>query len=167
MAADDVAQASRGPLVRLAEALAYAGGAIFVVIALMSVGSILSRALFSRPLQGDYELVQFAGAVFVSLCLPITQVRRANIIVDFFTVRAAPATRAKLDAFGAMLLALVMALLAWRGVVGTFSMNEAGETTTILGWPLWIAYAAMVPGIALTALLGVARALDDLREARR
>ena len=47
-----------------------------------------------------------------------------------------------------------MALLAWRLVAGTISMREAGETTTILGWPLWHAYAAMVPGVALTALLG-------------
>jgi TRAP-type C4-dicarboxylate transport system permease small subunit len=165
--ADDVALPRRGPLVRLAELCAYAGGAIFVAIALMSVASIVSRALWSRPIQGDYELVQFAGAVFVSLCLPITQVRRANIIVDFFTVRAAPATRARLDALGALLLAAVMALLAWRLAAGTLSMREAGETTTILGWPLWIAYAAMVPGVALTAILGIAGAVADWRGARR
>jgi TRAP-type C4-dicarboxylate transport system permease small subunit len=167
LSADAAPPAPRGLLVRLAELFAYAGGAIFVVIALLSVGSIVSRALWSKPLQGDYELVQFAGAVFVSLCLPLTQHRRANIIVDFFTVKAAPSTRAWLDAFGALLLAIVMALLAWRLAVGTMSMHEAGETTTILGWPLWIAYAAMVPGVALTALLGVKSAQQDLREALR
>ena len=167
MDADDASSPRRGALVRLAELLAYAGGAIFVVIALLSVGSIVSRALWSRPLPGDYELVQYAGAVFVSMCLPLTQLRRANIIVDFFTVRASEATRARLDAFGALLLAAVMALLAWRLCVGTISMHEVGETTTILGWPLWIAYAAMVPGVALTALLGVRSAIVDLREAQR
>ena len=167
MSADAEAPARRGPLVRLAELFAYAGGLIFVVIALLSVGSIVSRALWSKPLQGDYEIVQFAGAVFVSLCLPLTQLRRANIIVDFFTVRAAPSTRAKLDAAGALLLAIVMALLAWRLAVGTVSMHEVGETTTILGWPLWIAYAAMVPGVALTAILGATTALRDLRKAYR
>ena len=167
MSADDAAPARRGPLVRLAELFAYAGGAIFVVIALLSVGSIVSRALFSRPLQGDYELVQYATAVFVSLCLPLTQLRRANIIVDFFTVKAQPSTRAWLDAFGALLLAFVMAVLAWRLTAGMLSMREVGETTTILGWPLWIAYAAMVPGVALTAVLGVTSALADMREALR
>ena len=167
MSADAEAPARRGPLVRLAELFAYAGGLIFVVIALLSVGSIVSRALWSKPLQGDYEIVQFAGAVFVSLCLPLTQLRRSNIIVDFFTVRAAPSTRAKLDAAGALLLAIVMALLAWRLAVGTVSMHEVGETTTILGWPLWIAYGAMVPGVALTAILGATTALRDLRKAYR
>ena len=167
MGADDAAPARRGPLVRLAELFAYAGGAIFVAIALMSVGSIVSRALWSTPLQGDYELVQFAGAVFVSLCLPLTQLRRGNIIVDFFTAKAAPSTRWWLDAFGALLLAAVMALLAWRLMAGTFSMREAGETTTILGWPLWIAYATMVPGVALTALIGLAGAVRHARTALR
>ncbi|HET9341169.1 MAG TPA: TRAP transporter small permease subunit [Casimicrobiaceae bacterium] len=157
----------RGWLLAAAEGFAYLGGAIFVVIAILSVGSIVSRALWSRPLQGDYELVQLGGAVFVSLCLPITQMRTANIIVDFFTVRSAPAKRAWLDAAGALLLALVMTLLAWRLSAGTLAMREAGETTTILGWPLWIAYAAMVPGIALTALAALSNALDHVRKALR
>ena len=167
MSADAEAPAHRGTLARLAHLFAYAGGAIFVVIALLSVGSIVSRAAWSRPLQGDYELVQFAGAVFVSLCLPLTQLRRANIIVDFFTTRAKPSTRSLLDAVGALLLAAVMGLLAWRLAAGTLSMKEVGETTTILGWPLWIAYGAMVPGVALTAILGATTALRDLRKAYR
>jgi TRAP-type C4-dicarboxylate transport system permease small subunit len=167
LSADDAPSPRRGALVRLAELFAYAGGAIFVVIALLSVGSIVSRALWARPLPGDYELVQYAGAVFVSLCLPLTQLGRANIIVDFFTVRTRASTRSALDAFGALLLAAVMALLAWRLGVGTLGMREAGETTTVLGWPLWYAYAAMVPGVALTAILGVRGAIEDLREAWR
>jgi TRAP-type C4-dicarboxylate transport system permease small subunit len=60
-----------------------------------------------------------------------------------------------------------MALLAWRLSAGTLAMREAGETTTILGWPLWIAYAAMVPGIALTALAALSNALDHVRKALR
>ncbi len=75
-------------LYRMSEWFALAGGAIFVGIAIMSVASIASRALFSTPIQGDYELVQVGCAVFVALCLPICQMRGANIIVDFFTTRA-------------------------------------------------------------------------------
>jgi TRAP-type C4-dicarboxylate transport system permease small subunit len=142
-------------LYRASEWFALAGGAIFVGIAMMSVASIASRALFSRPIQGDYELVQAGCAVFVALCLPICQMVGANIIVDFFTTRARPATRRRLDAIGALLLGLVMALVAWRLAAGTLSMRAAGETTTILGWPVWYTYALMVPGVALTALAGI------------
>lgn len=152
-------------LYRMSEWFALAGGAIFVGIAFMSVTSIASRALFSRPIQGDYELVQVGCAVFVALCLPLCQMAGANIIVDFFTTGASAATQRRLDAFGALLLGLVMALVAWRLAAGTLSIREAGETTTILGWPVWYTYAAMVPGVALTALAGFHSAWTKWRTA--
>lgn len=139
---------------RLSELLALAGGAIFVAIATMSVASIASRALFLKPIQGDYELVQTGCAVFVAMCLPICQLVGANIIVDFFTTRASVRTQRRLDAMGSALLAIVMAIVAWRLGAGALSMREAGETTTILGWPVWWTYAAMFPGVALTAVVG-------------
>jgi TRAP-type C4-dicarboxylate transport system permease small subunit len=150
---------------RTSQWFALAGGAIFVGIAIMSVASIASRALFSRPIQGDYELVQVGCAVFVALCLPICQMVGANIIVDFFTTRAPLAAQRRLDAIGALLLGLVMALVAWRLAAGTLSMREAGETTTILGWPVWYTYALMVPGVALTALAGFYSAWTQWRAA--
>ena len=55
---------------RLRDGRALAGGAVLTSLALMSVASIAGRALFSRPLQGDYELVQTGCALFVALCLP-------------------------------------------------------------------------------------------------
>jgi TRAP-type C4-dicarboxylate transport system permease small subunit len=150
-------------VLRVAEAFAYAGGAIFVAIAVLSVASIVGRAVWSAPIQGDYELVQLGGAVFVALTLPLCQMRRGNII----TVRAKPATRARLDAAGAFLLGLVMALLAWRIAAGMLDIREAGETTAILGWPIWSAYAAMFPGVALSAAAGFVTAIESLREAYR
>ena len=152
-------------LYRTSERFALAGGAIFVGIAMMSVASITSRALFSTPIQGDYELVQVGCAVFVALCLPICQMAGANIIVDFFTTRASVATQHRLDAIGALLLGLVMALVAWRVAAGTVSMREAGETTTILGWPVWYTYALMIPGVALTAIAGFYSAWVEWRTA--
>lgn len=141
-------------LYRASEAFALAGGAIFVAIAIMSVASIASRALFGRPLSGDYELVQAACAIFVALCLPFCQMVGGNIIVDFFTTRASTSTQRRLDAFGAFLLGAVMLLVTWRVVAGTLAMRESGETSTILGWPTWYTYAAMIPGAALTAAIG-------------
>ena len=169
---DEILTASRVPadpfgrwLYRTSERFALAGGAIFVGIAMMSVASITSRALFSTPIQGDYELVQVGCAVFVSLCLPICQMAGANIIVDFFTARASAVTQHRLDAIGALLLGLVMALVAWRVTAGTVSMREAGETTTILGWPVWYTYALMIPGVVLTAIAGFYSAWVEWRTA--
>jgi TRAP-type C4-dicarboxylate transport system permease small subunit len=167
----DIGRPAPGPagrwLLRAAESFALAGGAIFVVIAILSVSSIASRALFSKPLSGDYELVQQGCAVFVALCLPLCQMRYGNIIVDFFTTRLSRAAQRRLDAIGALLLALAMTLVTWRVAAGTIGMRESGETTTILGWPVWYTYAAMIPGVALTAVAGFYTAVERLREAER
>ena len=146
---------------------ALAGGAILTLLALMSVASIAGRALLSKPLQGDYELVQTGCALFVALCLPYCQLKRANIIVDFFTTNTSARTQVRLDAFGALLLALVMLLLAWRTGAGLISMRSSGETTTILGMPAWWTYAGMLPGIALTALVAFRDAFRMHRWSRR
>jgi len=140
--------------------LALAGGAILSALTLMSVASIAGR-LIGRPIQGDFELVQFGCAVAIAFFLPYCQLTRGNIIVDFFTVRARPRTQRVLDALGALLLALVMALVAWRTGVGTASMKAGGETSMIMGVPLWYAYALMTPAFALTAAAGLYTAWQD------
>ena len=159
-------ETSPGWLERACALFALLGGAVLTALALMSVASIAGRTLFSRPLPGDYELVQTGCAVFVALCLPYCQLKRANIIVDFFTTNASPRAQLCLDAFGALLLALVMLLIAWRTGAGVFTMRASGETTTILGMPAWWTYAAMLPGIALTALVGFRDAFRTYRRAR-
>jgi TRAP-type C4-dicarboxylate transport system permease small subunit len=72
----------------------------------------------------------------------------------------------RLDALGSVLFAGVIALVAWRTGVGAASLKSAGETTMLLGFPLWIGYAAMTPGLALTsaaALYSAALAWDEAR----
>jgi TRAP-type C4-dicarboxylate transport system permease small subunit len=141
-------------LERICGWFALIGGTVLVGITVMSVASIAGRALMSKPVPGDFELVQIGCAICVAAFLPWCQMQRGNIIVDFFTTRTSACAQAWLDVFGALLLALVMALVAWRTAVGTISVKASGETSMIMGFPVWIGYAAMVPGFALTAVVG-------------
>ena len=158
---------ARRAIERSCEVLALVGGAVLVLIALMSAVSIVGRALLSRPIQGDYELVQMGCAVFVACCLPLTQIRYVNIIVDFFTSRTSTRTQGMLDALGALVVAIVMGLVAWRTSVGTIDMRGAGQTTTILGIPTWYTYLGMLPGLTLCAVAALYCAVEKFREARR
>ena len=149
------------------EWLALAGGAVLTGIALMSAVSIVGRALFSQPIQGDYELVQMGTAIFVACCLPLAQIRYANIIVDFFTTRASLRAQGRLDALGALVVAVAMTLVAWRTAAGTLDMMRSGQTTTILGVPTWYTYVAMLPGLALCAVAAYWCAVEKLAETHR
>jgi len=129
------------------------GGTALIGIALMTLSSVIGRSVFSTPIQGDFELVQLACAVCVAAFLPYCQWQKANIIVDFFTARASNRTQSRLDAFGTLLLAIVLGLAAWRTGVGAISVKGSNETSMLMGFPIWIAYVCMVPSLALTSVV--------------
>jgi TRAP-type C4-dicarboxylate transport system permease small subunit len=145
---------SIGHLLRtLAQASAGIGGVILIGMALMTLASVAGRALFSTPIQGDVEMVQLACAVALSCFLPYTQWQGSNIIVDFFTTRASPATRHRLDALGALVVGAVAALLCWRTAAGAMAAYTNEETSMLIAIPIWIPYLLMTPGLLLTALV--------------
>lgn len=148
-----------GVLHRLAVWFAYAGGAVVAAIGIMSAIHIIGLWLFSSPVRGDFELVEFGIAIAGTLFIPYCQAARGHIVVDFFTQNARPRTVAGLDAFGAAVMALVFLVLGWRTALATASIYHAGETTTLRELPIWIAYAAMTPGLLLAGLIALAQAL--------
>jgi len=147
----------------LATAFALIGAGVALAVALMAVVSIAGRATVSSPIQGDVELTQFGIALCISLCLPWCQLHGANIIVDFFTQNLRERVQRTLDGIGALLLALMCALLAWRTGVGAMSVKEAMETSMILSLPMWWAYASLAPGLALAALIALYQAMLHFR----
>lgn len=142
-------------MTRVAQALAYLGGAIIVSIMLMASGSVVSRAVFGMAFLGDVELTQYGMAIAVACFLPVCQLRGGHIIVDFFTAKASAATRARLDRLGSLAMAVLFALLAWRTGVGAVAQYQAGVTTMQMQWPEWIAYGAMALPLAVAACIAL------------
>jgi len=135
---------------KLAILSAFAGGAILTAITAMAVASIVMRSLGFQPIQGDFELLQVALAGCIALMLPWCQLQGGNLTVDFFTVRMRITRQRRLDAMGALLFALVMVVVTWRTGAGAIAVKASNESTMILGFPLWIGYVAMLPGLLLT-----------------
>jgi TRAP-type C4-dicarboxylate transport system permease small subunit len=150
----------------LARAFALVGGALLVALTGMSVASVTGRAVLGTPVPGDFELVQIACGASIAAFLPYCQLQRGNIIVDFFTTRASRPVQSVLDAFGAVLVALVMAVLAWRTAVGMVAVRAGGEVSMIVGFPIWIGYAAIVPSLALATLVALHTAHESWKAAR-
>jgi TRAP-type C4-dicarboxylate transport system permease small subunit len=139
----------------LATVLALAGGVLLVGLAGLTVASISGRWLASRPITGDVELVQLGVAAAIALFLPYCQLHRSHLIVDFFTARSSGPIQRGLDAVGSAAAGAVFLLLAWRAGAAVLDMRAAGETTMVLGVPLWLPHAAMVPGLALAGITGL------------
>jgi TRAP-type C4-dicarboxylate transport system permease small subunit len=146
----------------LARALAICGGMLLLAMMALLVVSVGGRYLADSPVQGDFELVQIGCAICVTAFLPYCQLQRGHVIVDFFTLQASKRVTRWLDAFGALILACVAALLAWRMAVGALGVKEAREATMILDLPVWWGYALMVPSFALLAAVALHTAWTQL-----
>jgi TRAP-type C4-dicarboxylate transport system permease small subunit len=144
----------------LARVCAVLAGVLLTVITLMTCASLIGRNTVGVTLVGDFELTGVATGAAIALFMPWCQVRRGNIIVDFFTAKASEATNQRLDRFGALLLALTFALLAWRTTLGAMNSWTTGSESQILGFPEWITYVTMVPPFVLTTLIALSQAMS-------
>ncbi len=147
----------RDALDTLARALALVAGLLLLAVSGLTVVSVVGRWSASRPVVGDIELVQLATAAALALFLPYCQLHGSHVIVDFFTARSSGPVQRGLDAVGSLVSAAVFFLLAWRAGVAVADMRQAAETSMVLGVPLWIPYAVMVPGLAFAGLAGLLR----------
>jgi TRAP-type C4-dicarboxylate transport system permease small subunit len=147
------------PLERLAKLCAILAGVLMTVITLMTCVSLIGRNTTGWTIVGDFELSGSAAGAAIALFMPWCQLRRGNIIVDFFTTRASAATQELLDRFGALLVACVMALLSWRTLLGGLSAWKSHSGSMMLGFPEWIVYAFMVPPLALCGVIALVQAV--------
>ena len=166
---DTEAELHRGPLgeklYELTRIFALVGGLGFIVLVVMSLISIVGRKLVSIPVPGDIEVMQMGTAVASAAMLAYCEMERHHLRVDFFTASVSPKTREILDAVSHLLLAIVAALVAWRTAVSAVSIKEAGETSMILAWPVWMVVAAIVPSFVLLAVAGLYNAVTHWQSA--
>lgn len=170
-------------LEKLSRWLAYAGGSVLVAIALVTVVSIIGRALIPfglKPIKGDFELVEMGCAMAIFAFLPWAQFRRGHVTVDIFIQNLPKRVQAFLGFVGDAALALAAYVILWRlwlgfgekfpygsdalrAALGFGSRPFFVETSYELELPVWIPYAVSLVGAALffvVALYSVWRALN-------
>lgn len=146
-------------LTLLAKLCAILAGLLMTVVTLMTCASLIGRNTVGFTIAGDFELTGVVTGAAVALFMPWCQIKRGNIIVDFFTSRLPDATNAMLDRLGAFCLALIFAALSWRTVVGGLAAFDTQSGTMMLGFPEWIVYVCMVPPLVLTTVIALGQSL--------
>ena len=153
-------------LYRVTEAVAVLGGLVLVALTMLTVWSIIGRQIASTdwlrdlpvlslagPVTGDFELVELGCAVAVFAFLPYCQIVGGNVLVDFFTAKASPRTKALLAMLGDAVFTLIAATLTWRLVLGGEDLQRYGETTMVLRVPVWWGYVPAVAALVLLTLV--------------
>lgn len=157
--------APRGPVERLARALAVAGGLLMLAVSLMVTSSVVMRWVFRSGVKGDFEMVQIATAIAVFAFLPLCQWRRGNVFVDTFTQKAPAAFNRALDALWDLVYAAFALMIAWRLALGALDAIGSRTSSMVLalpiGWAIGLA-ALMAAFLGLVALLSSARRFRDV-----
>lgn len=149
-------------LLSISYVFAMVAGLIMTALTIMVVVSVFGRWLFSAPIFGDFEMVAIGTAVAVFLMLPYCHMKRGNVVVDLFMTWAPQKFQMFLDVLGALVLAAISILLAWRMVIGGFDMVEYNEVSYILAIPLWWAFPFGVSSFVLLAACSLYTAFMDL-----
>ena len=149
------------PLAKLCAVLA---GLLLTIITVVTCGNLILRNTTGDSLAGAFEITAVCTGAAIALFMPLCQLRRGHIIVDFFTTGLSDAANDKLDRIGALVLALVFALLSWRTCLGGLSAYTANSQTMMMGIPEWYVYAAMTPPFAISALIGLSQAVFGFNE---
>jgi TRAP-type C4-dicarboxylate transport system permease small subunit len=141
----------------LATVVALIGGLALAAVIVMTGVSIIGRALSplgTGPVYGDFEIAEALTAFAVFCFLPIAQLRGAHATVDLLTNRLSKASNRVLVAIWESLMAVVFLLIAWRLGVGMMDKAANDETSYLLQFPVWWAYAASLVPAAAAAVVG-------------
>ena len=162
----------------LARFMAILGGIVLSLLILLTCLSVLGRTLngffhsafmtglapgFSRwmidlgvgPVNGDFELVEAGVAFAIFAFIPLCQITGGHAAVDIFANMFPRWIDRTLRTITEIVFAAVLILIAWRLYDGMMSKLSYGETTFLLQFPIWWAYAASFVGSVVAALVGV------------
>lgn len=136
----------------VAYGLALFGGLVLCGMAAITTISVTTRAAFATPIYGDFEFITIGTGVAVFAFLPLCQLSRENVVVDFFMVGAPDRFKHALDAIGCLIYGLIVVLMSWRTTVGGIGIYENDETTILLAWPLWSTFPLAIFCLVVLAL---------------
>lgn len=146
-------------------AMAWFGGLVLTLVAVLSVTSIAGRSLNFiglGPVPGDFELVEAGTALAVFCFLPWCHLKHSHADVGmFWNSYPAPLRRLLVIAADALML-LAWLLLVWRMGIAMLEYRANGEVTFILQMPVWWGYAASFVPAALGCAAYLLRLIESL-----
>ncbi|MDZ7905871.1 MAG: TRAP transporter small permease [Cypionkella sp.] len=152
----------------LANIMAMLGGLVLVAIILMTVISVIGRALIPiglGPITGDFELTELGIAFAIFCFLPLCQLVAGHATVDVFTSGMGARANLVLLALWEVVLTATMIFIAWRLFAGFSGKLGNNETTMLLRVPVWWGYGAALVPAGVGVLVGLWSAYDRVMAA--
>jgi C4-dicarboxylate transporter, DctM subunit len=129
--------------------------------ALVIVGDVLARWLFSTAVFALNEIISLVFAIAVAFTLPAGAALRVNLRIDLLAHLTGPRLTAWLRLVGSVALFVFFAILAWRLFGLALRFGDSGRATPLLQVPLAPAYFAISAGLAAAAIVQIFMIVED------
>ena len=107
------------------------------------------------PINGDFELVEAGVAFSIFTFLPLCQISGGHASVDIFTSKLPSGLNRGLQMMIDIVFAIALIVMAYQLYKGMLSKQSYGDTTFLLQFPIWWAYAACLVGAVMAAVISV------------
>ncbi|BCH20333.1 hypothetical protein MesoLjLc_01170 [Mesorhizobium sp. L-8-10] len=111
------------------------------------------------PIEGDFELVEAGIAFSIFAFMPYCHITLGHASVDIFTSWFSERAQKIQGVLIEMLFAVVLVVIAVQLEAGMQSKMRSGQTTFLLQFPIWWAYALSFFGAAVAAIVGIYMAI--------
>lgn len=129
-------------------AMAALSGIIFALIMFIMVADGTMRYLFSAPIFGASEIIEFVMVFAIMLALPHCAATDSHIRVDIFDKKLGKKGQNLADIFSGIVSMVVLGFLCYRTILKGAEAYEYQDLTALLKLPLWPLYGIIVVGMA-------------------
>ena len=155
-----------GGLVILIRYWALLGGAIILVLVLITAASALSNLFFDAPFAGEYELAKHFVGIAIFTFLPYCQLTGANVTVDIFTTGMGERAKSAMALLSSLLAVLFALVLLRQMALGFRDYLRFPEETAALHLPLWTAFPPILLSLLLLLIAALITSYDGWRAFR-
>lgn len=156
----------KAAITNLARIWAGFGAAALAVLVLITAYDVMAGKLLGKPLAGTYELAAMLAGIAIFAFFPYAQITRAHVTVDLFLKPAGARVNGFVMAAGSAAFVVLALFLTWRMALGGLDSWHTGETTPILGVPIWWPTPVILISLLLWAASAASCLSDDIGKLR-
>lgn len=142
---------------RLSKPTAIVGILGLLLIALITIATVIARAVFNYPIVWGHDAASLIVIVLVAACFPAGVMQRKHIAIEFLNPVVGQTGQRILGAMAAVFTAVALTVVAWQVTVVAGEETAARATTIVARIPTgpawWIAAAVVWAAVPMQIIV--------------
>jgi TRAP-type C4-dicarboxylate transport system permease small subunit len=141
------------------------GAISLILLSLLTVGDVILRYFFNKPIVGSFELTEYLLIPIVFFSIPWTTKEKSNVRVDLIVGRFKDRRRLIIYAVSCFLSIIVTAVFAWFTVPQAIYIGKSNIHSEMLNIPAYPFYILTALGFFILFFILIDNLIDFIKEA--